>query len=146
VLEQEGRQAQRRPKELRRDLERLEKLRKLFKKERMDSAYARFRRRQVDDLLYRFTRNSLSVQDAISLLRRNVRRKKGHGGFGGRRRARSNGVPGVLQDIMWDVAVEAARASTRGGGRPYGGRPYRRRSRTIRPSRSSGGFRTGGGF
>ncbi len=155
VLGQEARQTLRRPKTLREDLGKLEKLRQLFKKERFDSPYARFRRSQFEDLYYRFIRGSVSVQNALSTLRKGVRRAKGHNGFGGRRRAQSNGMPGVFQDILWDVAVEATRASRRGGfngpiggssGRSYGGRPYRRRAPSPRPRRSSGGFRTGGGF
>lgn len=157
-LEQE--RTVRRPDLLRQTLNGLEGLRKQFKRARYDSPYSLFPRSSLDDVLSSVSAGRMSGEEGFRRLARNLRRlkPKAQPGFGGNRRSNTIGLPGVLGDVIWEVAKEATRGGRRSGGRSIGfptSLPTKRRSPRINlprrgggggRKRGGGGFKTGGGF
>ncbi|MEM6900031.1 MAG: hypothetical protein AAF583_09700 [Pseudomonadota bacterium] len=155
-LELEAERNLRLPDRRRKDLETLERLRRRFKRDRLDSSYATFKASTVDSIFRGLLRGDVDESRALRQLSRAVRRRNTTAtrGFGGRGRRDTLGLPDVLGDVMWEVAKEAGRAGRYGGSPWSSGRTRRRappRSFPTRRSsgsggRSSGGFKTGGGF
>ncbi|MEO0881800.1 MAG: hypothetical protein AAFY34_03615 [Pseudomonadota bacterium] len=142
------------PGRRRKDLEMLERLRRRFKRDRLDSHYATFKASTVDTILRGLQRGDMDETRALRQLSRAVRRRKTKApqGFGGRKRRDTLGLPDVLGDVMWEVAKEAGR-SRRYGGSPWSSGRTRRRApprsfprKRSGSGRKSGGFKTGGGF
>jgi hypothetical protein len=149
------------PARRRADLARLEAFRRAFKAARLDSGYAGFKAASVDDVLARLVSGRLEAHDAVRHLQRGMRRTSPRTDprFGGRRRARTMGLPDVAVGIGMEIMKEIGRSAGRsggfdlggmGGGFP-GGMPRGRRTRKTFP-KSIGGrgrrgkFKTGGGF
>lgn len=150
------------PDRLRRDLNELEGLRRQFKRARYDSNYAVFPTATLNDVLQSLNAGRMNGEQAFRRLARSVRRiqPRTEPGFGGLPRSQTIGLPGILGDVLWEVAKQSTRGS-RGGvniGFPTS-QPTRRRSPRINIPRGggigggrsggggkSGGFRTGGGF
>ncbi len=164
-LEQE--RAARRPERFRESLGDLEYLRRQFKRARYDGQYSVFPRSSLDDVLSSVAAGRMSGSEGFRRLARSLRRlkPKAEPGFGGMPRSSTIGLPGILGDVLWEVAKEASRGS--GGssrGRSIGfptSAPRKRRSPRINMprrrssggrrsggggSRGGGGFKTGGGF
>lgn len=149
------------PARRRADLARLEAFRRAFKAARMDSGYAGFKAATVDDVLARLVSGRLEAHDAVRHLQRGMRRSSPRTDprFGGRRRARTMGLPDVAFGIGMEILKEMGRSAGRSGGFDLGGMgggfprgmPRGRRTRKSFP-KSIGGrgrrgkFKTGGGF
>jgi len=155
-LELEAERNLRLPQRRRSDLETLERLRRRFKRDRLDSAYATYKASAVDSIFRGLLRGDVDADRALRQLSRAVRRKQTRtpNGFGGRRRRNTLGLPDVLEDVVWEMAKDAGRSGRYGGSPWSSGRTRRRappRSFPRRPSggggrRGGGGFKTGGGF
>ncbi|MEL6258219.1 MAG: hypothetical protein AAFQ67_04075 [Pseudomonadota bacterium] len=155
-LELEAERNLRLPERRRQELETLERLRRRFKRENYDSPYATFNAATLDQILRGIMRGDLNADRALRQMSRAVKRRSTRvsGGFGGRRRRDTLGLPEVLGDVMWEIAKEANRGGSRST--PWSSRPTRRRAPPRSFPRSSGGrrgggrkgggFRTGGGF
>ena len=156
-LELEAERNLRLPQRRRKELETLERLRRRFKRERLDSPYATFKASSIDSVLRSLLRGDVDADRALRQLGRAVRRRSTRTpqGFGGHRRRETLGLPDVLGDVVWEIAKEAGR-SKRYGSSPWSSgstrrrappRSFPRRSKggSSRP-RKKGGFRTGGGF
>lgn len=153
-LELEAERNFRLPQRRRSDLETIERLRRRFKRDRLDSPFATFKASTVDSILRELMRGDMDADRALRNLSRAVRRnnRKTYRGFGGRKRRDTLGLPDILEDVVWEVAKEAGRAG-RYGGSPWSSGRTRRRApprsfpKKRRGGRSKGGgFRTGGGF
>ncbi|MEM7768329.1 MAG: hypothetical protein AAF253_12700, partial [Pseudomonadota bacterium] len=148
------------PRARRQSLEGLERFRRLFKREQLDSPYATFTASALDGALDALLAGRLRPEDAVRALKRKVRRRqpRAHPGFGGRSRRQTSGIPEIAKDIGWEILKEMGRSSGRGSapfGLPGSGFPSSRRSgRSVSlPKRlpkigggRRGGFKTGGGF
>ncbi|MEM0984963.1 MAG: hypothetical protein AAGJ32_01840 [Pseudomonadota bacterium] len=153
------------PRLRRQALDTLERFRRLFKLQQLDSPYATFAGSALDGALDALLAGRLRPEDAVRSLKRKMRRRqpKAHPRFGGANRRRTSGLPELVQDVGWEILKEVARsgggrARGRGGspfgGFPGGGFPSSRRSgrKASLPKRlpkiggRRGGFRTGGGF
>ncbi|ACT59646.1 hypothetical protein [Hirschia baltica] len=151
------------PKERRKDLSLLERLRREFKAAKFDSPYATFKTSSIETVITALLRGHTNISGARRLLNKAIVRRtpRVDPEFGGKSRSSTLGLPSIFGDIAIEIAKEAARQSTIGGsGRnsPFGGRPTTRRFPSKRSSSGikfpssggfggkGGGFKTGGGF
>ncbi len=153
------------PKERRKDLSLLERLRREFKAAKFDSPYASFKASSLETVITSLLRGHTDIQGARRLLNKAIKRRSPRVDpeFGGRGRSSTLGLPSIFGDIAIEIAKEAARQSTGYRGRrrspsPFGGRPTTRRFPSKRSSSGikfpssgglggrGGGFKTGGGF
>ncbi len=142
------------PSRRRQELEELDRLRRRFKREHLDSPYASFQAATIDTVLRGLLRGELDADRALRHLGRGVRRRdtRSSRGFGGHERLDTLGLPDILGDVVWEIAKEAGRQGSRGT--PWSSGSPRRRAppRSFPRTRGSGGgskgggFRTGGGF
>ncbi len=148
------------PERRRWELKKLEGLRSQFKKAGFDSAYIAFQPAALDEAVDDLLGGDRSVEKVIKRLAKGLRRldRRRSGKRRSRRdyRRRSSGFEQVLGDVAWEIAREAMRGgggfdigdlgggSHRRRGGSTGRRPPRpgRRTRSSRPKRGGGGFRT----
>ena len=150
------------PERRRWELKKLEALRSKFKDAGFDSAYITFHTAALDEAVDDLLGGDRSVEKVIKRLAKGLkrldRRRKGRRRSGRDYGRRSSGFEQVLGDVAWEIAREAMRGSgggfdigdfgggsrRRGDGGSKRRRPSRsgRRTRSRRPKRGGGGFRT----
>ena len=144
------------PERRRWELKKLENLRSKFKKAGFDSAHVAFHAAALDEAVDDLLGGDRSVEKVMKRLARGLqkRERRRSGTHRSRHyRRRSKGFEQVLGDVAWEIAREAMRSGGGGfdigdfgAGSGRGGRSPKRRSgrrtRSNRPRRGGGGFRT----